>query len=330
MFKQQASPKYYVYNPDGKQKKFVETSAIDIPDFVGPQIDPAKQRFLKTNPFLYNPETADFPVLSIEDFLVKVGKNEIALGDVIRNPEISYSKRRRIIKNAFRLWNKDYNNKKNSAFIDNERTVEVISEVTSLKFSWKSKLLLAVLLFFTVFMIGFNSYLWDKFSLTIVGNYFYLVINRMYTATAWLRVVGNLSVYLILITIFYSLIYNLISKDFSKNYRLAKTYLDRSENNISQSYKKRWRKARSYYLRAIKKHKNLYFPPLDIGSVQEGQMNIAIFQQICQSLIDRAYKYKKTKPIIKFFKHTLMILCIAGAGTLFIFLIYNIILSIFN
>jgi hypothetical protein len=102
MYKQD-SPKYYIYNPDnGKRGKFVETVKSDEPKFVGPATDPIKMTFLRTNPFLYNPETALFPVLSIEEFLVNTGRQEIPFGDVIRNPDFTYGKRKKIIKKAFR------------------------------------------------------------------------------------------------------------------------------------------------------------------------------------------------------------------------------------
>ncbi len=329
MYKQD-SPKYYIYNPDnGKRGKFVETVKSDEPKFVGPATDPIKMTFLRTNPFLYNPETALFPVLSIEEFLVNTGRQEIPFGDVIRNPDFTYGKRKKIIKKAFKTWNKDYNSQKDTAFIENDKTVEVIGEVSSLKFSLKSKLLLCFLFIFTVLVVGTNSYIWSRFTSSPIGSYFHRILLGMYESSTWLKVIGNLSVYIILVSIFYSFIYSLISRDFSRNYRLAQSYLDRSERTISRSYKKKWRKARKYYLKSISKTKNPYFPPLEIESVQEGEINIAVFKQICQVLVDRAYKYKKSKPFITGLKNVLMTLCIVGAGILFVFIIFNLILSIF-
>ena len=181
----------------------------------------------------------------------------------------------------------------------------------------------------TLFLNEINSYLWKSFTLTGFGNYFQNVLMNMYSENVWLKIVGNLTVYIILFTIFFSSIYSLISKDFSRNYRLAQKYLDSSERSISRSYNKRWKNARRYYLKALRNSKRPYFPPLDIEEIQEGELNIDVFKQICQVLVERAYKYKKSKPVLNVLRNVLMFISIVGSGTILIFTVIHMVLSIF-
>ncbi|NLD26232.1 MAG: hypothetical protein GX661_02605 [Acholeplasmataceae bacterium] len=321
--------KYNVYEiKDGKPGKYVKVRNDEIENPIG-NIDPVKASFLRGNPFMYNPETVLYKITSLEEYTIPIKKKEMAFGDAIRNPQFSVSKRRKLIKTAFKTWNKDYLKQKNNAFTENDKIVEIIGDVSYLKFSWKIRILLYALFLFSILMMGINSQLWDFFARSSVGSYFRNVLMNLYQSFEWLKIIGNIAIYIILLSIFYASIYSIISRDFAKNYRLAQSYLDRSETTISRSYRNRWKRARRYYLSSIKKKKSLYFPPLDISAVQEGQINITIFKEICQVLVDRAYKFKKSKPFIIAFRNIIIFLSIGLAATLFVFLIYGLIMSIF-
>ena len=51
----------------------------------------------------------------------------------------------------------------------------------------------------------------------------------MYQNFSWLKIVGNVGIYISLTLIFYSTIYSFIIKDFRKNYKLAQDFLTSSE-----------------------------------------------------------------------------------------------------
>ncbi|HEY8395681.1 MAG TPA: hypothetical protein VIK96_02790 [Bacilli bacterium] len=328
MRKDPIAPKYYVFDEKaGRGGKLVEV-ASEGEFYSASPIEQSKYPFLSTNPFLYNPENAQIIVYSIEDFLIKVGKQDALFGDAIRNPVIPISKRKRIIKKTFKTWKKNYIKEKKLTFTEGGKIVDVLGEVSVLKFSWKYRLLLFLLFGLTVLLVGIDSYLWEEFALTGIGNYFYNLLAGMYEGSSWLRSVGNFSIYVILFSIFYASIYTLISDDFLKNYKLTESFLDNSEKNIDRSFKKRWRTARKYYLRALKNIRKV--PPLGIEEVQEGQVNIDVFKQVCQVLVDRAYKYKKAKPVINVLKFLLLALSVLGSGTVLLFTIFQMILSIFR
>lgn len=169
----------------------------------------------------------------------------------------------------------------------------MLGEVSVLKFSWKYKLILGLSFCLTVLLSRIESLLWEKFSLTGFGNYLHQLLSQMFSGRSWLRGVGNLTVYTLLFAILFVLIANMISKEYLRNYRLTETFLSVSEKH-RPLIQKRWRQARKYYLRALKNIRKV--PPLAIGAVQEGQVNIQLFREACQVLIDRAYKYKKQNP----------------------------------
>lgn len=338
MFKS-SKPTVTVYEPQNGSKKYVKSDTEHPSLDYGPSInnnnigvvnnDSALAMMLRGNPFLYNSQTTPFKVTSLEEYLIKVKKEEIAFGDVLRNPKFSFRKRKCIIKKAFKTWNKDYTKKKDKAFEENDKVIEVIGEINYLKFKTSVKVILYLLFVVMLFIVGTSSVLWDKITSGKFGYSLQQTIINMFVKSPWLQMVGNITIYLIIIVIFYSTIYTLILRDFKQNYKLAQNFLNRSETTISRSYKKKWTKARRYYLSLLNKKKP-YFAPLPIEDVEEGDINISIFNSICQATIDRAYKMKKSKPYIMFLKTVLVFTSIGGSVVVLLFTIINLVISIFK
>lgn len=53
--------------------------------------------YLHTNPFLYNPETTDVVVHSIEDFMIEVKREKMAFGDVLEILSLNQNKERKLL-----------------------------------------------------------------------------------------------------------------------------------------------------------------------------------------------------------------------------------------
>mgnify|MGYP000872857325 CR=1 FL=1 len=333
-------PKIQVYEP-GKNNKFVKSTS-DHPhlDEIGPAVnlfeangvvqnDSAQTAFLRGNPFLYNSKTSPYQAFSIEDYLIKIKKEEIAFGDVVRNPRFSTYKRRRIVKRAFKTWNNDYLFKKKTTFKENEKVVEIIGEINYLKFPTKLKIILYCMFALLLFLVGTKSFLWGKM---IHGNFGYHVnstLIKMWSSKYYMVIVANISIYLTLLLIFFSTIYTFIIKDFRRNYHLAQNFLENSEVTISRDYQKKYRRARLYYLKNINKKKRPYFPPLDISEVEEGEVNIQIFNDICQATINRAYFVKKSKPYLIAVKNILVYLSMGGSIFVIVMTLYYLVISFF-
>lgn len=333
-------PEIRVYEPGSKPNKFKvtdkehplidEIAASDI-SFGKSDMssDTLLNNYLHTNPFLHNPQTNNVIVHSIEDFIISTKHEEIAFGDVLRNPKFNPKQRKKIIKKAFKNWKKEYILKKNKTFKENDKVVEVIGEISYLEYSWKAKLILGLTFLVLLFLVITDSVVWNALKQVNFGYIIYKSVVQMYQNISWLKIVGNIGIYLSLILIFYSSIYSYIIKDFRKNYKLAQSFLTSSEVTISREFNKKYNKARRYYLKRVNDKKYPYFPPLDIDEVQEGIMNITIFNEICKATIDRAYVVKKSKPYITAFNAALRFSGYACAVIIVVMSLYNIILNIF-
>ena len=286
--------------------------------------------FLRTNPFLYNPHTSKVVVETIEDFIIKAKKEDIAFGDILRNPKYTPKQRKKIIKKAYKTWKQEYTEKKNKTFKENDKVIEVIGEVSYLEYSWKAKLVLLITFVLLLFLVITDSFIWNALKQTSFGYTIYKSIIQMYERLNWLKIVGNVGIYMCLILIFYSTIYSFVIKDFRKNYKLAQDFLTNSEVSISRNFNKKYKKARRYYLKRVDNKKYPFFPPLDIKEVQEGKINITIFNEICNATINRAYVMKKSKPYITALNSALRFSGYVCAVVIVALSIYNIVINIFS
>ncbi|HNZ50403.1 MAG TPA: hypothetical protein PLO88_01675 [Bacilli bacterium] len=291
-------------------------------------LDTAKTQFLRTNPFMYNSKTSAYPITSIEEYLVKVRKSEFALGDIVRNPDLSKTKKRRLVKRAFKNWNKDYNTQKSRAFSDSDKTMEVIGGVNFMKISFATKLVMMVLFLLMIFIVSLNSYLWMKIAQTNFGFRLRQNVMDLFNTTAWLKMLANLTIYVLVMFMFYATIYSMVSKDFVRNHKMAINYLKKSEKAISRAYKKKFKKAKTYYLKMIGSKKRSH-PPLDIKKVEEGQINITTFDNIRKVTVDRAYTLKKHRPLYVGLKNIFLLLSFGGSLTVVGYALYKIVVSLF-
>jgi hypothetical protein len=218
---------------------------------------------------------------------------------------------------------------KSTTFTESDKLIDVIGEVKYLNYSIRMKLLSFALFFLMLFMVGTDSYIWDTLSKNEFGYYINQTLQTMYQNYSWIKIVANIDIYIIMALIFFLTIYNYISKDFRRSYRLSQEYLKDSEKTITKEYKKKFKKSRKYYLSLINNKKQPYYAPFDISNVEEGEVNITTFNTICKVTVDRAYKYKKKRPYILFGKNVLMYLSIGGTFIIVIFFLYNVIKSIF-
>lgn len=334
-------PKIKVYELGNNKKKYRVINKdhplldeIGVSENMFPGNDNGSQTvlnsYLGTNPFLYNSKTANVAVNSIEDFYIQDKSEKIALGDVIRNQRYSPRKRVKLIKKAFSNWKKDYISKKNQTFKENDKVVEVIGDISYLEYTWKAKLLLFIIFILLLFLVVTESIIWNGIKQGPIGYFFYRSIVGMYEKMGWLKIIGNIGIYLSLILIFYSSLYSYIIKDFRKNYKLAQSFLNNSESSISRQFNKKYNRAKRYYLKRINNKKYPFFPPLNIEEVEEGTMNITIFNDICRATIDRAYIVKKTKPLIQTINTILKFLGLACVIVIVGMSLYSIVFNMFT
>ncbi len=335
-----SKPMIRVYELDKKGKKYL-VSKEDHPllDETGPKEPVYKSsdmsseslltHYLHGNPFLYNPETAEVEVSSLEDFIIYVKGEPYAFGDTIRNPKFTKRQRKKLIKKSFSDWKKEYTTKKNVVFKENDKVIEVIGDISYIEYTWKSKILIGTIFILLLFLVITNSFVWDVFKKTSLGYYMHSGLVSMYQDMNWLVLVGNIGIYVSLSLIFFSIIYSYIIKDFRKNYALAQSFLTNSETTISKDFKKKYRKARRYYLKRLNTEKHRFYPPIYIEDVQEGKMNITIFDEICKATVDRAYVVKKSKPYITTLKLLLEFASYGSSLVIVVMSLYSLIVKLF-
>ena len=291
-------------------------------------LDEAKAIFLRSNPFMYNSKTAAYHVDSLEEFLVKVKKDEYALGDIVRNPEFTKSKKKRLVKKAFKDWDKQYSTQKRTVFNESDRTIEVIGDVNFMNIPFGMKLLIIFLFALMVFIISQDSFMWDKIAQSNFGLKIHQGFVDLFNTSSWLSMVANLTVYVLVVFIFFTTIYSMVSTDFVKDHKLAVAYLKKSEKTINRNYKKKFQKARAYYLGMVSAKKR-FNPPYDVKNVEEGHVNITTFESIRKVAIDRAYLLKKRRPLYVGLKNIFLFLSVGGALTVIGYSLFKIVISLF-
>jgi hypothetical protein len=290
--------------------------------------DQLKVQFLKGNPFMYNPKTSAYSISSFEEYFIKVRKDEYPLGDIVRNPNIVKRKKKTYLKKAFQRWDKEYNTQKKSVFKESDKTIEVIGDVNFMSISIGTKLMIIGLFILMIFVVSLQSYLWEKISSGSFGYRIYQSLVITFSSTSWLKLVANITIYVLVLFVFYATIYSMVSKDFVKTHKLAVDYLKSSEKTISKQYKKKYRKAYSYYMQVANAKKKFY-PPLDMAVVEEGQVNITVFEQIRKAAIDRAYNLKKRRPLYVGLKNIFLLLSAGGCATVIGYALFQFVTSLF-
>src|SRR5690606_32470412 len=119
--------------------------------------------------------------------------------DVVRNPKYSPHQRKKIINKAFKNWRKEYLVKKNQTFKENDKVVEIIGEISYLDYSWKTKLIIGLIFVLLLFLVVTDSLIWNLIKQGSFGYLFYNSLVMMYENMNWLKLLGNIGIYLSLI-----------------------------------------------------------------------------------------------------------------------------------
>ena len=290
---------------------------------------PENEEIFQGNPFLYNPSKQDIDVYSIEDFFTSYKGNKLSLGEMIRNPDYSLASKKRVVRKTFKRWHKEYLKTKKNAFSESYRSIKVIKGVGETKFSFLKTLLVWILLLGMVFITEIDSVLWNAITKGSFGIFLKSSLDNMYDKFNWLKIIGNTTIYLLVFLVVYSLFFQAFIKDYKKYYNRSQKYLNNSENKINKEYRKKRKKAYKYYIKSLRKGFSLYFPPLDIKEVQEGEINIAVFNEVSRATVDKSYYVMKLEPFLKVLKNILFFLCVIGSIFLYAYSIIMIIIAAF-
>lgn len=302
--------KYEIYDQEVVQK----INGQEVDDLV-------KKVFLRGNPFLYNLNNSNMGIVSIEEYQVLFKGEEKTFGEIIHNRDYSRFKRKRFVKKTLKNWKKDYLKIRDKTIEENLGAVELISEINTLKFNKVLKLLLLIILVMItgISIIGSGKYI---FANEILYNISGVIINCL-LKNKMIRIINNISIYLLIITLIYSVFYNVCSKDFNHFYKTSKKVLSNAHYHLARDYKKKYANVRKYYLNGIKK--NLIITPYDIRLVGEGKTNLKMFEDISSATVVRARRFKNKKIFYIIIKHILVILSISLSVIEIVYVIYELI-----
>lgn len=322
------APRIQIYEPVGND--YVKsTDEHPLAEEVSPGINhqfiddlALRNEFLRGNPFFYNSLNASVKVHSVEDYLIKYKRREIAFGDVIHNEDVRFFMKKRIVKKHFKIWHKGFMKEQKVVTKKNMNIVEVIGGIEYLGIKWLYKLLMMFGFVLLLIIMNPKSQLMNLFASRKFGRTIQNSIINSFTSTSWIQIVGNISLYMLLVLILYSSIHNSILKDYTKSYGFAKNTLERSKNQIRKDHKKKYKSVRKYYIKNINK-KKILFPPFKIEDIQQGKVNFEYFEDVTTKIVDRANKLKKTRWIYISTKTLLTVLSLAGGTTVLVFILYK-------
>lgn len=290
----------------------------------GQEVDESvKKVFLRGNPFLYNLNNANMGITTIEEYFVSFENEEKTFGEVIHDRDYSKFKRKRFVKRTLKKWKKDYLKTRDKTIEENLGAVELIGEINTLKFRKLVRFFLIVILVLIVLITTLST---GKYLFELKSKFLYDLSNIIIYAFSkykFIRIINNLSIYLLIITLIYSAFYNVVSRDFRDFYNTSKSVLSNAHFHLARDYKKKYKNVRKYYLSSI--NRNLITVPYDIRLVGEGKTNLKMFEEISSITVVRARSFKNKKIFYMIIKYILVISSISLSLIEIVYLIYELI-----
>lgn len=285
--------KYEIYDQDVVQK--INGTEID---------EENKRTFLKGNPFLYNSSNSNLGIVSIEEYLVNYDDEEKSFGEVVYDNHYSERKRKRFVKKTLKDWKKEYLKIRDETIDKNLDALELLKEFKTLKINIVVRLLLIIFLVINLFILMINNerYLYDSI---------------------FIKVINNVSIYLIVFTLMYIVFYNVVFNDFKKFYKASKNVLNDMQYHLARDYKKKYTNVKKYYIKRIKK--NFDRKPYDIKLVGEGKSNLNMFNEVTSLTINKVRNFKNKKVFYIIIKYILVIPSILLSLIEIVYLIYRLI-----
>lgn len=287
-------------------------------------VDLGKIEFLKGNPFLYNPLNSPYIITSIEDYRIKYKKDYQAFGYLIRNATYSRYRRRRIAKKTFAYWEKDLKKAQETRVIESNSVIETSGDIKIKRFSTKFKLLLWFMLIILIFISSLANGLLVK---TFGSNFFVQMENLLsngFLLNSWIKIILDISLYLIIITLLYARYYNMNIQDFKRITDCAHFMLEKNTRLLEKEYEKKIKKAKTYYITNVLR-KNYTFTPYAMNLVCEGKIGNQTLEAISQAIIDKSSNFKKKKFWFTFSRNLLILLSIIGTLSVVVYVIYEVI-----
>ena len=260
-----------------------------------------------TNPFLYNYDlSSNMSLKSIEDFYVKKGRKEILFEKLVRTNVFRRSKRQKILKKNFKIWENDV--KKKLLDLQNYGAVQYNNNSDYL-----------------IKKVGFSSYLFNfiGFLLAIC-----LLNESIAMIGAFEGLLYNLIQYSVMIFIFVFLCASLINKFINNSngvFHRNKLHYDKEQEKIFLDFKKKMKKTYDYYLKKMPRSAyNFEKPQLLIDQTSIRMDNIQKVEDIVSDGTKQLVVRSKNIPSVKFSKAVITFLLVVASLYVYGLAIYRI------
>lgn len=280
-------------------------------------------KLLHTNPFMFNQDKSSQIIASIEDFYITTRKIDIQLGSLIRGNEYSKAKKQKIIKHAFKQWKNDFELNKKQVLSLTADQIFVVGDVTTPMIKLKHYLLLILIFFILAFFMYRPGQVWDE---PWVRNISEALTNAF--TVPWAKIVANVGLYIVIIAIFSSFMYNEIIKNFNKLSQDAPVLYERAKAQIEKDFTEKYKYTRKYYLRAVSRYTPT-IPTLDISRTAVGNTDFEDVQLMTNTYIRKTANLKRRKLIMKISNILTIYLPLIFGIVIGGYVIYTIILSFF-
>lgn len=315
----------YGINPKLKQWEEIEFPMV-VPE-VAPVYQEALDYYLKGNPFLHSLDS-NFDIKTIEEYYCFYKNEYILMGDLIRSGQYSRFRQRKILKNNFKLWKKDYSQDKHETIKVVESTFTMIGQVDFKIFGIFKRLFLTLGFIFMVSLIYNQSNLFIRIFGVSRGQTLYDNFNTFLNNYLVLKKILNISIYAIVGAFLYFKFMDTVFKDYLKNYDNAQKILTNSKSILNREFKKKTRRVQRYYLTKVIKKPDRYLP-LKIEHVCQTKVNLKDFQNISNTIVVKGAQIKKNNWLYDTFRYIFVGLSFIGMMSLFVLIIYIFIKDIF-
>lgn len=314
----------------GINPKLNQWEEIEFP-MVVPEVEPIYQEaldyYLKGNPFLHSLDS-NFEIKTIEEYYCFYKNEYILMGDLIRSGQYSRFRQRRILKNNFKLWKKDYSQDKHETIKIVESTFTMIGEVDFYIFGYFKRFLLILSFILMVSLIYNQNNLFIRLfglnrGLVLFDNFNGLLDNHI-----WLRKLLNISMYAIVGSFLYFKFVDTVFKDYLKNYDNSQKILANSKSILNREFKRKTRRVQRYYLNKVIKKPEKYLP-LKIEQVCQTKVNLKDFQNISNTIVVKGAKIKKNNWIYNSIRYFFVGLSSIGMLSLLVLIIFIFIKDVF-
>ena len=278
---------------------------------------------LHSNPFMFNPNKERLMVSSIEEFYINVKKQTKPMGSVFRGTEYTGFQKKHHLRKAFNKWKKDFDLNKSQILDLQADQIFVVGDVTTSKIKFGNYVVFVFIYFLMAFFMYRQGEVWDKAWTAKINVGLANAFSHQ-----WVSVIGQVGLYLVILAILVSTIYNEIIKNFEKINTDTPILYEQAKLSIERDFKQKYRQTRRYYLRHANKH-NTTVPTMMIAKTAIGEVDFDDVQKMTNTYIQKTANLKRRKTLMKIFSFLTVYIPI-GIGIVFLgYVIYSIVISLF-